>query len=85
VLNRPVTVVRYWPTGTSQTNDQPPLSSGEGRIWLDEELMLVLRHELDTGAGGELGHGEVTTLTVGQRPDASLLQFTPPPDATLME
>ena len=54
---------------------------GSGRLWLDEERMVVMRSEKILGNGYEY-HVEVTKLEWGYRPTPTELAFEPPAGTT---
>ncbi len=71
--------------GTATPSSPEHTAGGVGRIWVDTNLMFVMRHEIDGGEGHQSALFEVTTLDHGIAIDGDLLRFEPPPGARKVE
>ena len=99
ILGRKTTIIEFGPVSRGSTSqwvtptggDGTPTvpqsatetSSGIGRIWLDEERMVVMRYEIDDTS--VRARAEVVRLDWNTPVPGSRLVFEPPPGASLVE
>lgn len=65
-------------TGTVAADD----SGGVGRMWVDEDRMFILRHEIDDGSNMQYALVEVTRVDFDTAFDDDRFEFAPPEGAT---
>ena len=83
VLGRNCAIIQLGPQGMD-VGPNGTTYRGSGRLWLDEERMVVMRSERILGNGYEY-HDVVTRLDWGYAPTAGELAFQPPPGATELQ
>ncbi len=87
LLGHQTVIVEYGPLFSSTSNDREGVTrSGVGRMWIDPETMLILRHEIGDGSGPhEDSSIVVTRLDLNGDLADELFEFEPPPGAERRE
>ncbi|MGE0597838.1 MAG: LuxR C-terminal-related transcriptional regulator [Dehalococcoidia bacterium] len=80
VLGRPTTIIELAPVSASSTSDGVTTYGRSARYWVDEERMVFLREEVDSGGAGNFDIA-VTRLDWDTKISATKFDFDPPKDA----
>jgi outer membrane lipoprotein-sorting protein len=80
MLGRKVTVIEFSPASASSDGSGGERHEGTGRIWLDEDAMVILRYEIDSEVQGV--SAVVTRFDSGVKHGKDAFRFKPPAGAT---